>query len=131
MKIVLDTHTLLWFIEGSSKLSIKARLKIEDLRNEIFVSSISLFEIAIKLKLGKLVLHKPLSEIFQDIKSAEIKVINISDLHLLEYQSIPFYTEHRDPFDRLIIATAIVERADIISMDQKFIYYKDLVKVIW
>jgi PIN domain nuclease of toxin-antitoxin system len=131
MKIVLDTHTLLWFIEGSSKLSSTARLIIEDFNNEIFVSSISLFEIAIKLKLGKIMLQKPLKEIFHDIRSADIKVIAISDLHLLAYQNIPFYTEHRDPFDRLIIATAIAEHADIISMDQKFIYYKDLVEVIW
>lgn len=118
MKIVLDTHTLLWFIEGSSKLSIKARIIIEDFNNKIFVSSVSLFEISIKLKLGKLILQKPLKEIFHDITSADIEVIAISNSHLLEYQNIPFYTEHRDPFDRLIIATAIVERADIISMDQ-------------
>ncbi len=95
------------------------------------VSVASLFEIAIKVKIGKMVLIKPLDGIYRDIQIAAIEVIPISPSHLGEYQNIPLYADHRDPFDRLIIASAIVEKADIISVDPKFQYYTDLVNIIW
>lgn len=131
MKLLLDTHALLWFIEGNSLLSNTAKQLIEELDNEIFVSSVSLFEIAIKEKIGKIKLHKPLNEIFKDIEFADIKILSINNLYLLQYQIISFPDDHRDPFDRLIIATAIAESAGIISTDQKFIHYSDIVNVIW
>jgi PIN domain nuclease of toxin-antitoxin system len=131
MKILLDTHTILWSIEGDSQLSTKARMIIEDIQNEVYLSAISLFEISIKLKLGKLSLQKPLNEILEDIDSALLKVLPISHLHLLEYQNLPLTANHRDPFDLLIIATAISENADIISRDKKFDHYRSVVNVIW
>jgi PIN domain nuclease of toxin-antitoxin system len=131
MKILLDTHTVLWFIEGDSQLSEKARQIIENTQNEVYLSAVSLFEISIKLKLGKLMLQKSLAEIFEDINRAYLKILPISQLHLLEYQNLPLNANHRDPFDLLIIATAISENADIISRDQKFDQYRSVVNVIW
>ncbi|MCF2487640.1 type II toxin-antitoxin system VapC family toxin [Dyadobacter sp. CY347] len=97
----------------------------------MLVSAIGLFEISIKLKLCKLVLRKSLADIFQDIKNAGIVTISIQDRHLLEYQSLELNPEHRDPFDRLIIATAISEQAAIVSIDQHFAYYQNLVEILW
>ncbi|MCF2445409.1 type II toxin-antitoxin system VapC family toxin [Dyadobacter sp. CY345] len=131
MKLLLDTHAVLWFIDGDLQLSANARELIENPVNQIYVSAISFFEISTKLKLGKLSLQKPLNLIFQDIADAYIKVLPISNSHLLEYQNVPLISDHRDPFDRLIIATAVAENAGIISIDQKFQNYRSLVNVIW
>ena len=67
MKVLLDTHAMLWFINGDSQISVKAKHIIEDKGNEILMSAISLFEISIKLKLSKITLNKPLAKIFQDV----------------------------------------------------------------
>lgn len=131
MKFLLDTHTLLWFIEGDTQMSLKAREIIENPENEILVSATSLFEIAIKLKIGKLTLLNSLHNFIDDVEKAWIVPIPISNAHLIAYQSLPDFPDHRDPFDRLIIATSIVEGATIISKDPKFENYHDFVKVTW
>ncbi|GAB2795673.1 type II toxin-antitoxin system VapC family toxin [Rhabdobacter roseus] len=131
MPLLLDTHALLWFIGGDNQLSAQARKLIEDPSNRVMVSTISLVEMTIKIKLNKLSLKKPLNEIYRDIRSAFIEVLPISPSHLIEYQNVPLYAEHRDPFDRLIIATAVVEKPEVISLDPKFQYYKDLVDIRW
>lgn len=112
-------------------MSPKAREIIENPRNEIVVSSASLFEIAIKLKIGKLTLRKSLSGFLKDVEKAWIRTIPISNYHLLTYQSLPDFPDHRDPFDRLIIATSIKEGAALISKDPKFKSYRDFVSIIW
>lgn len=131
MNYVLDTHTLLWFTGGDKRLSARSRELIEDTEHKVMVSAASLFEIAIKVKIGKMVLIKPLDGIYRDIQIAAIEVIPILLSHLDKYQDIPLYADHRDPFDRLIIASTIVEQAELISIDPKFQYYTDLVKIVW
>jgi PIN domain nuclease of toxin-antitoxin system len=131
MKVLLDRHAALWFIEGDSQLSAKARNLIEDTTNEVFISIISLFEISVKYKIGKLSLQKPLDSVFHDLTNAYIEILPINNLHLLQYQHVPMPADHRDPFDRLIIATAMTENAQIISVDQKFENYRELVTIIW
>ncbi len=117
MNYLLDTHALLWFTGGDKRLSNKARKIIEDIDNKLSVSASSLFEIAIKVKIGKMNLTKSLDTVFRDVQTASIIVLPITQPHLQEYQNIPLYADHRDPFDRLIIATAIVEKAEIITID--------------
>lgn len=95
------------------------------------VSVASLFELAIKLKVGKLALDQSLAENFELITKSFIELVPVSPSHLLEYQNVPMYTNHRDPFDRLIIATAMVENASIITVDPKFQHYSDLVRIVW
>nr|WP_295934854.1 type II toxin-antitoxin system VapC family toxin [uncultured Dyadobacter sp.] len=131
MKFLLDTHTLLWFIDGDSKMSHNARELIEDRRNEILTSVASLFEISIKLKIGKLLLEKSLDGFIRDVDKALIQVIPITNPHLLAYQKLPDIPDHRDPFDRLIIATACAESMTIITADPKFKNYSSHADIIW
>lgn len=95
------------------------------------MSVASLFEISIKLKIGKLSLRKSLAEFIHDVDKALIKVVPIANAHLIAYQNLPNIPEHRDPFDRLIIATAIAEDAVVISADPQFKHYRDHLSVIW
>lgn len=131
MKFLLDTHTLLWFIEGDIQMSAKARQIIEDAGNEVVVSAASLIEICIKLKIGKLTLRKSLHGFLGDVERALIGIIPVRNAHLIAYQTLPELPDHRDPFDRLIIATSISENATIISKDPKFKNYVGQVSVVW
>ncbi|WP_415157331.1 type II toxin-antitoxin system VapC family toxin [Parafilimonas sp.] len=81
-------------------------------------------EIAIKLKTGKLKLSQSLNNYFQSALSYDISVLPINEKYLSEYDNVPLLPMHKDPFDRLIIATAIVEKMEIVTIDEKFSNYK-------
>ena len=122
MKYLLDTHTLLWFLTGDEKLSAKARRLIDDPSNEKFLSIVSLWEIAIKVKLEKLELDKPFEQVFPErLDFNHIKILDITVDSLIKLTALPFH--HRDPFDRLIIAQGLVEGLPIISVDTIFDAY--------
>ena len=123
MKYLLDTHTLLWFLQGDKKLSDKARRLIDSPRNEKFLSIVSLWEIAIKVSLGKLVLNKPFEKLFpEQLHFNRIEILDITVDSLIKLTTLPFH--HRDPFDRLIIAQAFVKDLPIISADAAFDAYE-------
>lgn len=122
---------MLWFIDGNTQTSSEATQIIENTQNEIAVSVASLFEIAIKLKIGKLSLVKTLGAFITDVEKAWIEIMPIADQHLIAYQTLPDVPGHRDPFDRLIIAAAIAENATIITLDPKFRNYQQHVQVVW
>ncbi|AUD02435.1 type II toxin-antitoxin system VapC family toxin [Spirosoma pollinicola] len=106
--------------------------RISDSENEIYVRRISLFEVAIKLKIGgRLNLRRGLAGLILDCKNEAIEILPITNDHLLAYDQVPFFEDHRDPFDRLILATALAERIPIILADEKFSRYSDVVDVIW
>lgn len=122
MKLLLDTHTFLWFIMGNSKLSTTARNYIEDTSNDKYISIVSLWEIAIKNSIGKL----NLSGSFASVISSQIQlngfeILDISFQHLVLVSSLPFH--HRDPFDRLILSQSIVEFMPILGTDLLFDLY--------
>lgn len=122
MKLLLDTHTFLWFIEGNSKLSLVARLLIDDLANDKFVSVVSLWEIAIKFGLGRLTLSDKFEALFPNqIIINGFEQLAIENNHLYEFIKLPRH--HSDPFDRLLIAQTISERMSIISIDVAFDKY--------
>lgn len=122
MRYLLDTHSLLWFIGGDSQLSPRVRQLMEDADNELFISIASLWEMAIKLSLGKLNLAQPFGEMFPaQLDHNSIEVLDITIDHLKAVRDLPFY--HRDPFDRLIIAQAQVEQLPIIGVDSIFDSY--------
>ena len=122
MKYLLDTHTLLWFLQGDKKLSDKARQFIDNPSNEKFLSVASLWEIAIKMSLGKLVLGKSFEKLFpEQLHFNHIQILAITIDSLTKLATLPFH--HRDPFDRLIIAQALVERLPIIGADAAFDAY--------
>ena len=122
MKLLLDTHSFLWFIGGSSKLSVNARMLIEEVSNQSVLSMASLWEMAIKVSSGKLNLVQPFETFIpQQISLNGIGLLEILFPHTVVVATLPFH--HRDPFDRLIIAQAIVEQIPIVSCDTKFDAY--------
>ena len=122
MRVLLDTHAFLWFIMGSANLSVTARVLIVNPANERLLSVASLWEIAIKTSLRKLTLSAPFDELIPtQLKLNGIDLLNINVDHLSTLTTLPFH--HRDPFDRLIIAQAIVEQLPVISLDGAFDAY--------
>ncbi|MBK6275021.1 MAG: type II toxin-antitoxin system VapC family toxin [Saprospirales bacterium] len=124
---LLDTHTLLWFIEDDIKLSIQAKSILSENSTSKFISIVTLWEIAVKYSLKKLELNISLADFFNLIHSSDINIINISTEHLLILNSIEHH--HKDPFDRIIIAQAIAENFTIITKDENFSKYE--VNIIW
>lgn len=128
MRLLLDTHTLLWFLEDSPQLSSTARTEIEESANDVFVSAASLWEIAIKVSLGKLALNKPIDVWMPtELAANSIDLLGISIDHIVKIASLPFH--HRDPFDRLLIAQALVENMLVVGADSAFDSYG--VKRLW
>jgi PIN domain nuclease of toxin-antitoxin system len=122
MNLLLDTHTFLWFIMGSPHLSANTRALIEDLANERFLSVASLWEIAIKLNIGRLALTAPFDVLIpQQLSLNSIELLNIKIDHAAVVATLPLH--HRDPFDRLLIAQAMVEKMPIVSIDKAFDAY--------
>ena len=120
MKYLLDTHTLLWFLSGDNRLRDRARGLVEDSSNERFFSVVSLWEIAIKV--DKLALTKPFNQLFpEQLEFNGIKLLNITVDSPTKLTVLPFH--HRDPFDRMIIAQALVKELTIIGKDTVFDAY--------
>lgn len=116
MKLLLDTHSFLWFIEDNPNLSTTALAPIKDATNEIFFSIASVWEIAIKISVGKIRLKEPLEAFIQDqLNLNRITLLGIKISHAATVAALPLH--HRDPFDRLLVAQAIVEQVPIISKD--------------
>jgi len=122
MNLLLDTHVVLWFFNGDDKLSENAKSQIITDKNIKFVSIISLWEISIKLSLQKLLFDGGTKEIFDLINLCGFKILPVKENHILELEKLPKY--HKDPFDRLIIASAISENFTIISADKNFRSYE-------
>ena len=112
-------------------LSEKARLLIENQDNSKYVSMVSFYEMAIKMKTGKLSLTISLKDYFEYVKKNGIPVLPLSESYIFEYNTVPLLAEHIDPFDRLIIATAIYEKFDVITTDAMFKSYNNLVNIEW
>ena len=126
MNILLDTHTLLWYLEDSKQLSSKAAEIIEDRSNTLCLSIASLWEISIKLGLGKLSLQNSFSELEEVLKQLKIEVLPITFSDTECYLNLPLH--HRDPFDRILVAQAINHSLVLISRDVAFDAY-DLQRV--
>ena len=108
MKLWLDTHAFLWFIDDSPMLSTRGKSLLEA-DNEILLSVGSLWEIAVKLQLGKLTLAMPTDTLMtHHVTANNIEILSISIPHLIQVSTLPLH--HRDRFDRLIISQAIVEQ---------------------
>lgn len=121
MRYMLDTHTLVWFLEGNPALSKEARTVIEEPKNQKYVSIASIWEIAIKVSLDKLKLIKSLEDLLCDLSNTEITILPIRLPHALRVSKLEFF--HRDPFDRLIIAQSIEEHFEILTRDSDFSSY--------
>lgn len=126
-KYLLDTHTLLWMQDDSAMLSDKSKKILSNSSNELSVSIASFWEIVIKISLGKLTIKYTIDELFDACATNSIIVLPIHLAQLTTLSTLPFL--HRDPFDRMIIATGISHNLSIITKDQYINQYQ--VKVIW
>ena len=128
MRVLLDTHTFLWWISNDTRLSSRAREIISDGNNELLLSAASGWEIAIKVRLGRLQLpYEPERFIPEQLVINAIQSLPIKMSHALHTYSLPIY--HRDPFDRIIIAQAQLEGLPILTSDSQIAKYK--VEIIW
>ena len=119
MRLLLDTHTLLWWLDGDAQLSAPAREAIADDANDVFVSAVSAWEIATKHRLGKL---PGAAAVAADVAGAAATQgfleLPITLRHGEKAGALP--GTHRDPFDRMLIAQAMLEDVAIVSNDQAF-----------
>jgi PIN domain nuclease of toxin-antitoxin system len=121
MRLLLDTHALYWYTAGDSKLSIQAQTVIQDATNDVFLSPASLWEIAVKVSNGKWKMNQTF-EVFLDrcLNQYEFKILPIQPSHTIAVSRLPFPTDHRDPFDRMLISQAIAEIMALVSVDSAF-----------
>lgn len=122
MRLLLDTHALLWALGDSARLATTAAEAIVDPDNDVLVSAASCWEISIKEELGKLRLPAPASQwLLQAIEQVGFETVDISPYHCLTAGSLPVH--HRDPFDRLLIAQGMAESLTIMTRDERFHLY--------
>jgi PIN domain nuclease of toxin-antitoxin system len=128
MKVLLDTHTFLWWIIDSPRLSALAREVIRDSDNELFFSAASGWEIAIKAQLGRLQLPDNLEQFIADQLSLNtILALPIQLRHALHVYTLPQH--HRDPFDRMLVAQSQIDKLPILTTDPQIAQYD--VETIW
>jgi PIN domain nuclease of toxin-antitoxin system len=130
MKYLLDTHVLIFLGSGDIDRIGEEALKVyQDPDTRVYVSQISFWEMAIKINIGKLHIPIGLKNVMESSQQAGIETISVQNSHILNYQSLEVQEDHRDPFDRYIIATALSEKLKILSNDSKFDIYNDVVRV--
>lgn len=122
MRLLLDTHVLIWSTAQPQKLSQKVTNLLADTNNDWVVSIASIWEMQIKFQLGKLNLNLPLAELIENlIQINEIQILPIELNHIYALKDLPQH--HRDPFDRILIAQAIIENIPLLSIDKIFNAY--------
>ncbi|MEL6593346.1 MAG: type II toxin-antitoxin system VapC family toxin [Bacteroidota bacterium] len=127
MNILLDTHSVIWFITDDTKLPPASKKIIEDSRNSCFVSIATYWEMGIKYSLDRLDLKHPLEKIFEIIEESGFELLPITSAHILATSNLAFH--HRDPFDRILIGQALSEGMKILSKDSQFEKYTP--EIIW
>ena len=124
---LLDTHAAMWFFNGDAKLSKTAEQIIRDLSNPVYISIASAWEIAIKTGLGKLDFDGKVAGFIRLAQTNHIAILPIKTAHLTALETLPQI--HRDPFDRLLMATALAERMTLVTRDENIARYT--VPQIW
>ena len=128
MKLLLDRHAFLYWDMQKERLSDKALELLDDLQNDLYLSLASIWEIQIKLQIGKLSLKLPLPTTIQAHQQAnQLQLLNIKPVHIYNLNQLPFH--HKDPFDRMLLSQAMTEGFSLLSKDTMFAAYS--VNVIW
>ena len=127
MNLLLDTHAFLWFSEDNPRLTHHAKSLIEDSGNNCFISMASIWEMAIKISLGKLTVKNGFLNLRDDIQNHGFDILPIEFRHTVALTSMSFF--HRDPFDRLLIAQSIVENFSIVTNEEIFEKYS--IETLW
>lgn len=121
MKLLLDTHTLLWWLSDDPRLEQQAQTLIADPHNVVLISAVSLWEIVVKVRIGKL--DAEIDAIVRVIEQQSFTVLPITPAHLTTLANLPRFVDHRDPFDHLLIAQAMTESATFVSSDRNMPRY--------
>ncbi len=130
MRYLLDTHVLIFLGTGEVDRIGKEALKAyRDPDARVYVSQISFWEMAIKINIGKLHIPIGLKNVIESSHQAGIETIPVQNSHILSYQSLEVREDHRDPFDRYLIATALSEKLELLSNDAKFDAYGGVVRI--
>jgi PIN domain nuclease of toxin-antitoxin system len=124
---LLDTHTFIWTASEPEKLPKTVAEIISDENNSIFCSVISILEIQIKVQIGKMTLRSPIEELIKEQQENNIQLLSVQLPHVLKVGELPLH--HRDPFDRLLIAQAMVEGYTLLSKDENFKAYS--ANILW
>jgi len=124
---LLDTHAAIWQFNGDTALSDTARQIIRDRSNRAYISIASVWEIAIKINIGKLNFDGNTANFLHLAYLDDITILSVKPNYLLTYETLPII--HRDPFDRILIATAMVEKMTLISADKDIAKYN--VPQVW
>ncbi len=128
MKLLLDTHVFIWWFNEPEKLSKKVLAACEDNKNELTLSVASIWEMQIKVQLGKLRLTHSIRDLISTHRATyDLQILSIFLNHVLALDNLPVH--HRDPFDRILIAQASTERLVIVTKDQIFKEYP--VQLLW
>ena len=120
MNYLLDTHCFIWFSEDDDQLPEEIKSVIEDAQHAIYLSIVSLWEMAIKVSLSKLELSQSLKDITAEVDKSRIQWLPLASTHIQRLATLPF---HHHPFDRTIIAQGLVEEVTIITKDTIFSNY--------
>ncbi len=128
MRLLLDTHVFIWWDSEPAKLSPRVLALCQDRENTLLLSVVSAWEIQVKIQLGKLKLHMPLSHLIEGQQETNaLEVLPITLDHVLALEALPAH--HKDPFDRLLLAQSTVEDVVLVSKDSVFTNYP--VNVVW
>ncbi|MGA2177611.1 MAG: type II toxin-antitoxin system VapC family toxin [Verrucomicrobiota bacterium] len=128
MRLLLDTHAFIWADSLPEKLSPAAKMACEDPANELILSVASVWEMQLKITLGKLALRKPLRSMIADwTEQNAVVILPVRLEHIFHLETLS--ARHKDPFDRLLIAQALAESLTIVSHDRAFPQYN--IPVIW
>jgi len=128
VNVLLDTHAFLWAVTGDRRLSSPARALIEDGENQVFLSAVSMWEIVLKARAGKLHVEGSVAKVLEEqMRQARISPLAIYPAHVLRVAALP--PIHKDPFDRLLIAQAQSESLALVTRDPEIRRYT--VQVIW
>lgn len=122
LDLLFDTHSFIWWADEPTKLSATALTALEDENNRLFLSDVSIWEMQIKIQLGKMKLKLPLQDLIESQqRDNDVEILPITTEHILAIDGLPFH--HKDPFDRLLIAQSIIEGFTLVTLDPEFSAY--------
>lgn len=130
MRYLLDTHVLVWLVGDPGRISVEVRQSLADRSNELLVSAATALEVTTKVRLGKLAAARQLADAWEDrLRSIGAIELAISTRHALLAGTMTW--EHRDPFDRILVAQAIVENVPLVTTDRAIVQLPGLQTVTW
>ena len=128
MRLLLDTHTFIWWASESEKLSPRVRLLLNDPQNDLYLSTASIWEMQIKFQLGKLTRHEPLADSIKKQQTENaLHILSVTLEHALALEHLPLH--HKDPFDRMLVAQAKTEDLVLVTHDSQLAKYP--IKTLW